>query len=201
MKTTSRVYHQAARADTTAETTRLVLQAAGELLGRRWYDDVTLEDIAAHAGVSARTVQRKFGSKDRLAREYFLATARESLAQRDRVGAGDIDGAIATIVAMYETMGDNIMRYLALEQRIPIVSDVVEAGRSMHRAWIERVFAPMLPASGESRRVAIALLVVATDVYTWKLLRRDARLSRSATSKAMHALATATVTLQRKQKT
>jgi AcrR family transcriptional regulator len=39
-------------------------------------------------------------------------------------------------------------------------------GRREHRRWVGAVFTPFLP------------VVVATDVYTWKLLRRTARLPR-----------------------
>jgi hypothetical protein len=40
------------------------------------------------------------------------------------------------------------------------------------------VFAPYLPAAGRRRDELVDLLVVATDVYAWKLLRRDRGLSR-----------------------
>jgi AcrR family transcriptional regulator len=179
------------RAKAAAETARQILAAAGELLAERWYDEVSLQDVATHAGVTVRTVQRRFGSKDGVVREVFLLAGRENAALRDNVPAGDLDGAIAVIEAYYEGYGDGIMRYLSLEQRFPAVAEVVEKGRAMHRAWVERVFAPVLTVPAAARRAAIALLVVATDVYTWKLLRRDGRLSRAAVMKAMRALAIA----------
>lgn len=47
-------------------------------------------------------------------------------------------------------------------------------GRSAHRAWIEHVFAPWLPAHGSPDREALVMaLYAATDVMQWKLLRRD----------------------------
>jgi hypothetical protein len=50
---------------------------------------------------------------------------------------------------------------------------------ALHRRWVERTFAPWLRISrgGSARRLAQLLAV--TDVYVWKLLRRDQGLSRS----------------------
>jgi hypothetical protein len=107
-------------------------------------------------------------------REFFVTAGRENAALRDSLATGDLDGAIAMIVEFYDSDGNGILRFLSLEERFPAVAEVVETGRVMHRAWVERVFAPMLPEAPDARRTAVALLVVATDVYTWKLLRRDA---------------------------
>jgi AcrR family transcriptional regulator len=198
MNNPTRSYRQTARADAAAETERRILNAVGELIRERWYDEMSLQDIAAHAGVTARTVQRRFGSKDGVIREFFVWAARENTALRDSVAIGDLDGAITMIVGSYESDGDAILRFLSLEERFPAVAEVVETGRRMHRAWVERVFAPMLPEAPDARRTAVALLVVATDVYTWKLLRRDAGLSRAAVMKAMRELVSG-VTLPRER--
>jgi hypothetical protein len=49
-------------------------------------------------------------------------------------------------------------------------------GRKGHREWVETMFqAPEF----------VPELIVATDVYTWKLLRRDQGLSRDETAAAM----------------
>lgn len=191
-----RRYVQKARAEAASESGRRVIQAAGELLMERWYDDVTLDDIAAHAGVTARTVQRRFTSKDNLAREFFIAAGQANAAFRDQVPVGEPDAAVNAIVGMYEEQGDAIVRYLALELRIPLVAEVIAGGRELHRRWVERVFAPLLPEG--DREPALTLLVVATDVYTWKLVRRDAGHSRKATTALMRALVDAAITPREK---
>jgi hypothetical protein len=71
---------------------------------------------------------------------------------------------------------------LAQEERIPALRPLAARGRAEHREWVARMFAP-----GDRLDVA----VVATDVYTWKLLRRDRGLSRRATAAAMRALLSA----------
>jgi hypothetical protein len=51
------------------------------------------------------------------------------------------------------------------------------AGRLGHREWVEEVFADRLPTEIEDRCRLVDVLVVATDVYAWKLLRLDRGLS------------------------
>lgn len=59
----------------------------------------------------------------------------------------------------------------------------------MHRDWCARVFAPALSGrTGVDRRRRLAQLVAVCDVYTWKLLRLDAGLSRRQTEIAMAEL-------------
>jgi hypothetical protein len=62
----------------------------------------------------------------------------------------------------------------------------VDRGRTMHREWCARVFAPALEGrAGVERTRRLAQLVAICDVYSWKLLRRDAGLSRRQTELAL----------------
>jgi hypothetical protein len=54
----------------------------------------------------------------------------------------------------------------------------------MHRDWVRSTFAPVVAG----REDLLDLLVVATDVYTWKLLRRDRGHSRAITEQRMKTL-------------
>ena len=65
--------------------------------------------------------------------------------------------------------------------------------RRLHRAWVRDTFAPFL-ATAVDPEALTDLLVVATDVYTWKLLRRDRGLSRDRTEQRMRALVDALLT-------
>ena len=80
------------------------------------------------------------------------------------------------LVEDYEITGDAVIRMLALEERVPTLAPLLAHGRQGHRGWVEEMFlAPEL----------VPELVVATDVYTWKLLRRDQGLTRDETLAAM----------------
>ncbi len=66
---------------------------------------------------------------------------------------------------------------------------ITERGKALHRAWVEEVFAPDLAGAPDPEELT-DLLVVATDVYTWKLLRRDRGLGRDRTERRMRHLVT-----------
>ncbi|HET6964749.1 MAG TPA: helix-turn-helix domain-containing protein [Acidimicrobiales bacterium] len=168
----SRPYKMRARAEAAEQTAERVMDAAIALWRQRPYDEITLNEIASNAGVALSTVMRRFGSKDRLAEAVLRSDRVGTQAGRDAVPAGDVPGAVRMIVGDYEMNGDAVIRMLAVEERIEAARLVVAAGRAAHEDWVSRVFGPLLPR-GSLRRVRIFQLVVATDVYTWKLLRRD----------------------------
>lgn len=171
-----RPYRMRARANAAERTATQIMDAAIALWRERAFDQFTLHDVAARADVSLSTVMRRFGSKEGLAEAVLTSDRVGTQRGRDSVPAGDIDGAVRMIVDDYEDNGDSVIRMLALEERIDVVRRVVEAGRAAHADWVSRVFGPLLASSPVRRRRQTLQLVVATDVYTWKLLRRDRHL-------------------------
>ena len=183
---TVRTYRQGARAEARAQTRQRILDAAEELHRTTWYDEMTLRDVAREAGVALQTVVNHFGTKAALAAAVAEQFGARINSRREEVVAGDVPGATAMLVAEYERVGDSIVRMLALEGRLPEVSGLLAGGRRVHRAWVERVFADALPAAaGPEAERRTAMLVAATDVLTWKLLRRDQGLDRRTTEAAM----------------
>ena len=170
-----------------AEVTRQrVLAAAEEAFTQRWYDEVTLRDVAAHAGVALQTVVNHFPTK-----ELLFGAAIE--AWGDRIGetrfaamAGDIAAAIDVLVEDYERTGDTTLRLLALEERVEAVHPPLKRGRAGHQRWVESFFAEALrKVRGSARRRRLAQLIAATDVYTWRLLRKDRGFDLTETKKAI----------------
>lgn len=187
MKVTARrPYRMAARAEATAATAKRILDAAAELFWELPSDQLSLDEVARRAGVTVQTVIRRFGG-----REGLMAAAGEREAariggERDRAPVGDVAGAVAVLLDHYEELGDRVMRLLAEETRDPRLRAVTDRGRSSHRTWCARVFAPMLPPPGSRVRARrVAQVVAVCDVYTWKLLRRDSGLSRTQTELAL----------------
>jgi hypothetical protein len=67
-----------------------------------------------------------------------------------------------------------VLRLLALELRHAALKPVLDFGRGEHRCWVAEAFAEPLGKLGPAaRQGALDALVIATDVYAWKLLRRD----------------------------
>ena len=178
-----------ARAVSAAATGARILEAARTRLLIQPYDETTLDDIAADAGVTVQTVLRRFGSKDGLVRAIIERIGREAIAQRDLAPAGDVVGAVAVLVEHYEQLGDMVMQVLRQELRVPVFAEFTEIGRTYHRDWVARVFAPWLDTRVDAERERLhAQLVAACDVYTWFLLRRQGRLSRRSAEDAIGEL-------------
>lgn len=175
-----------ARAEAAAATGERILDAAVEEFWERPVEGISLDEVAYRAGVSVQTVIRRFGGRDGL---FQAAAAREAgriRDQRDQAPVGDPAGAVHVLVEHYETTGDRVLKLLTEEERVPRLQEVVDRGRALHRDWCARVFAPSLAGlRGVDRRRRLAQLVVICDVYTWKLLRRDAGLSRRQTELAL----------------
>ena len=178
-KSQKRPYRMSKRAVAAEDTGRRIVRAAVALYMERWLEDFTLEDVAARAGVTVQTVLRRYGSKAGLIEAAGEEVYHEVVGQRSMSPVGDIAGAVANLLEHYEAVGELSLRTLAQEERHDELRRRANLGRAVHRAWVETTFAPLLNGLSEaSRERRIGELVVVTDVYTWKLLRRDQGLGR-----------------------
>jgi AcrR family transcriptional regulator len=184
-----RGYRMAARAQAAARTAHDILAATAGLWRERPVHEITLADIAGHAGVSVRTVIRRFGSREGVIAACIAQDAAGIDAERAQAPTGDVAGALEVLLAHYERDGDAVLRTLALEGKVPEATAIVNAGRALHREWCARVFGPLLPPAADAAyAVRLDALVAATDVYTWKLLRRDLGRSPGETAQVVRAL-------------
>ncbi|MFU8874007.1 TetR/AcrR family transcriptional regulator [Micromonospora sp. SL4-19] len=186
-----RVYVQTARAASAAHTRQRILDATVELVRRQVSVEIVLTDVAESAAVSVQTVLRHFGSRDGLF-EAAAAQAVEQVTAERRIPVGDVDAAVRNLFDHYERWGELMLRFLAREAHDPKVYAVTEQGRELHRDWVSQAFAPMLAARSPDAREAVTdLLVIATDLYTWKLLTRDRRMPREQAEARVRQLITA----------
>ena len=189
----ARSYTMTSRADAVASTKERIATAALELLMERRFDDVTLTDIAAAAGVSHQTVLNHFESKEGVAfaaADVVMASTNEA---RSGVAPGDTVGAIHQLVTDYEQIGDANARWAMDVEHLGSLAPLIEQARHSHRAWLEAAFEPYLPAEPRARRRVVNALHAATDVYTWKLLRRDLGVTRAETERTMVRLVDGTL--------
>jgi AcrR family transcriptional regulator len=185
-----RAYTMNTRADAVATTRDRIVSAAQSLLFEHAYEDITLAGIAKAAGVSHQTVLNHFESKEGVAAAVAAVVGAETVAARDRAVPGDVKQAVHVLVGEYERFGDANARWAATAERLGSLAAFLDEGRASHQAWLARVFADDLPASAAARRRAINALHAATDVYTWKLLRRDLALGRQETERTIVGLVT-----------
>lgn len=169
-----RRYQQTARAAATAALRERIVLVFHDLLLVRWIDEVTLDAIAAAAGTTRQSVIRLFGGKDGVLEAVIGQVWAKAAPRITLPPAVAPREALAAVVRHYEEAGDMTFRLLAQEERHPALRPWLEIGRRNHRAWIDQGFAPALAGLGPAERERqVTRLVAATDVYTWKLLRRD----------------------------
>jgi len=192
---TKRGYTMTTRAKSAEETRQRILRAAFDLQSQRLASEIGLDAVADEAGVSVQTVLRHFGNRAGLF-DATVVFANEQVAEERRAPVGDVPAAIRILVDHYEQRGEMALMMLAQETSYGHVRKLSDAGKMMHRGWVGEVFAPYLDGlAAAAREEVIDLLVVATDVYTWKLLRRDRGHSRSLTEHHMNTLVTAVLTV------
>jgi AcrR family transcriptional regulator len=176
------------RADAVAATKERIARAAQRLLLAQPYDDVTLAGIAAGAGVSHQTVLNHFESKEGAALAALELLRSEIQDLRRSVRQEDPSHVVEILVQQYEQFGDLNVRWAMSAERLGRLAVLLDQARAGHRAWLEEIFGNLLPAAPTVRRRTLNALHAATDVYTWKLLRRDLQLSRAETIRTMKAL-------------
>lgn len=188
-----RAYAQVARAEAAAATGVRIVEAFLGRLMSQWYDEITLDAVAKDAGVTVQTLVRRFGGK-----EGLLTSAVQTLAARinteREVSGGDLSVILDKLLTDYEQTGDMVIRLLALEDRYVPMKDLVNFGRGEHRKWVSSAFAESLSnLAPENRPAALDALIILTDVYTWKILRRDMAHSLPETAATLQLLIRSTL--------
>ena len=120
----------------TARTRAAVLEAALDELAARGWDQVSVESIAARAGVHKTTLYRRWGGKDRLVAEALEAAADRRIQVPD---SGDIDRDLHTLaraVLAILTSRDGAATVRAL---VAGAQGSPEVGRVVRRFWATRL--------------------------------------------------------------
>jgi AcrR family transcriptional regulator len=175
-----------ARAQATEQTRRQIVDAAATLFGERPFDLVSLADVARASNLALATVVRQFESKEQLFAATVAAVSEVLDSQIDEMPENDPAGSVRLALDGYERFGDAIVRLIAQEDRLPAIREVTERGRRQHAKWIGRACSSVLAGlDARRRKVRFAQLMAATDVLFWKVLRRDLRLTRGETERAI----------------
>jgi AcrR family transcriptional regulator len=191
MKSERRRYQMRERAASAEATRQRIIDATLALSLERWWPEITMREIAAKAGVALQTVVNHFGSKDGVLLASIESGRIRTVFAEHRMSAppDDIHRAIQLLVRDYERTGDAVIGGLALERRIAGLRPALAEGRAVHRDWVTRTFPAALAGLDDAQRSRrLALLIAATDVYTWKVLRRDQGLDAAETIACMSEL-------------
>jgi AcrR family transcriptional regulator len=183
MAVTKRRYTMTVRAAKAQETRERIRKAAADLYMERPIEDFTLDDVARRANTTVQTVLRAFGSKEELVLAGLTALAESGMLLKP-TPPGDVRAAVQAHYDIYETVGDVVIARLSDERRIPALKPTLDQGRAGHGEWVAKVFAPQLRDNPQ----LFEMLNVLTDVYVWKLLRRDRGLDRAAAESIVIAM-------------
>lgn len=173
-KTRKRPYRMHARAESARNTEQRILAAMVTLWMQKSLTDITLDDVAAAAGVTVRTVIRKYENKDGLVDASIVSYAKDMQLIRNARPHRTWQDAVQALLEEYETNGDAVMRTLAIEHEFPAAARIAQHGREQHAQWCAKEFSAVLPRKNAAGYAPKLLAVrTATDIYLWKLLRRD----------------------------
>jgi AcrR family transcriptional regulator len=170
-----RSYDMGTRQQAKTATRDVIIRAAIDTFMAERSFAITLPSVAERAQVTVKTVLRHFGSRDSLIDAAWAQAYDEVMTERVPP-QGEPEAALKVLIAHYERRGGVVLAMLA-DETDPRAARMNNAGRLAHREWVEQVFTDRLPATAVGRTRLVDVLVVATDVYAWKLLRLDRGLS------------------------
>ena len=153
------------------EADRAILTATVELLAERGLAAMSIEEVAARAGVGKTTIYRRWPSKGLLALDAFVASVREEQPLPDTgTLRGDLLAALyAWVRAVTQTpMGSMLTGLIAeaqhdAELRGAWRDRVIEPLRSQHRIMLDRAIARGEIPSGVDRDVVLDLFFGAAE--------------------------------------
>ena len=84
----------------------MLLAAAADVFLERWYDDVTLAELAKRARVSGQTVINHYGGKEQLATAAYERLSEQITLRRYTPEPGDIEGAVKALAGDLDPPSD-----------------------------------------------------------------------------------------------
>jgi AcrR family transcriptional regulator len=117
-------------------TDQAILAAAGDLLASRGLDGMSIEEVAARAGVGKATIYRRWSSKGLLALDAFVLMFREQQPPPDTGSLrGDLTAALrAWVRAVTSTPAGRLL---------PSLIAAAQHDPELHAAWRDRVLEPL----------------------------------------------------------
>jgi len=185
----TRPYNKKARALAEVATGQAILDAALQAFSSELFDRVTLQQIATASGVTVQTVIRRFGTKEKLFEHLAEREGKRIMAEREVPVQMGLRAALDALVAHYERDGDKMTNFIQQEHLSEPVRKIVSRGRQVHREWVETHCRDLLSGrSGKDREHTLLAAIAATDLYTWKLLRRDHGLDPESVAAVMNRM-------------
>lgn len=167
-----------ARAESAARTRVAILAGAHRLLSQRDATALTLQQVAAAAGVSRATIYKRIGTRVDLLRAVFedqgrlIGFERVLAAMRLPDPAAAVVSTIRESCRAWSVMPDAIRKTLALAALDPQIAKLVRGYERRRRARLAEL-AKRLPPSGASGGDSASTLALLTSFPVYDQLRFD----------------------------
>lgn len=179
--------------DHKAKTRAKIVTSARSLFNRRGFEQVTIDEIMANAGLTRGAFYHHFGSKDALFAEAVASIAQCSPFSREAARRGPLDDAEKAhlFVDLYlaEEMLSNVAEQCPL---YALPSDVARAGRAVRAEYtivLERLLRVLRAGCGDAEveRRAFATLALCVGAMVLARTTQDAAIARRVRSSAREA--------------
>lgn len=185
----TRSYHKTARALAEEATGEAIMNSARDAFATGLFDRVTFRQIAAESGVTVQTVIRRFGTKEELFERLAEREGKRIIAEREVPADQGLPAALDALISHYERDGDMMINFIHQEHLFEPVRRIVARGRQVHREWVEKYCRDLLSGHAAQERDQILFAAIAaTDLFTWKLLRRDHGLEPDSVAEIMRRM-------------
>jgi len=180
--TRKRAYSSALRARQAADTRDLIIAAVGEQLAAGGIDDLSVERVAARAGVSPRTVYRHFPTREALLDSVGAWVVTRSRELPDPLRAEELPEAI---VASFESFD----RHETMMRGFLATTGGRELRAHMRRKRLQRIDdaldVALAGADPERARLAKAVIGHLCSAATWQALKDEAGLTGAEAGQAV----------------
>ena len=165
----------AKRAEATGRTRGRIELALIELLATQPFSAITIGDIAAKAGVSVRTVQRHYASRDNVlaacvgfpTRALADELSRRPPASSPRAALRDL---VEALFSFYEANSEQAWAVYSRAQDVPVLEEFRRATVRARESLIDPLFERWPDSWSTDKRTARAAMLGLTAFGTWRAL-------------------------------
>lgn len=144
-----------------------VLDAAARCIERKGFDNTSLEEVAAEAGVSRTTLYRRYGNRESLFKALLIARAApfRDWSRRVLLGAGTVAERIETVLAQ-AILEMQRVGWLDRTLHAGMSAPAIRLFKASHAHGAEASLAPLLSSTMDQRAAAEARVTVA-ELIDW----------------------------------
>ena len=165
----------AKRAEATGRMRRRIELALIELLAAQPFSAITIGDIAAKAGVSVRTVQRHYASRDNVlaacvgfpTRALADQLSRRPPASSPRAALRDL---VQALFSFYEANSEQAWAVYSRAQDVPVLEELRRATVRARESLIDPLFERWPDSWSTDKRTARAAMLGLTAFGAWQAL-------------------------------